>query len=70
VLEKNMITLSFQHIEEILGFSLPASAYQHRPWWANSGHSQAYAWGRVGWKVQSVILGKNITFEKVNRNNR
>lgn len=49
------IDLTFQEIERILGFLLPASAYQHRAWWANTeSHPQAGAWRNVGWKVTSV----------------
>jgi len=52
------MTLSFDQIEGILGFTLPASARKHRPWWENptstSRHSQAQAWLAAGWKVDAV----------------
>ena len=51
------IALTFQEIEQILGFHLPHSAYNHRAWWANSrSHPQAYSWLNVGWKVNKVDL--------------
>lgn len=54
------ITLSFTQIEQILGSSLPPSAHNHRPWWANqsdtSNRPQAAAWLSAGWKVDSVNL--------------
>jgi hypothetical protein len=59
-------TLSFQQVEDILGFSLPDSASKHRPWWANGGHSQADAWLDAGWQVESVSLGISVTFRKTN----
>lgn len=56
------ITLSYPEIENIIGTKLPKSAYTFREWWANGGHSQAYAWMQAGWRVESVILGESITF--------
>lgn len=39
------VSLTFQQIEQILGFALPPSAYGHRAWWANSlSHPQAGSW--------------------------
>ena len=53
------VSLTFQEIERILGFSLPPSAYSHRAWWANSlSHPQAGSWLNVGWKVNKVNLEK------------
>ena len=55
------ITLRFADLEQVLGFLLPASAYNRRPWWGNdtgaSGHVQAHAWMAAGWRVDSVDLG-------------
>lgn len=50
--------LSFEQIEQILGFKLPASAYRHQPWWSNSGngHSHAQAWLEAGRKTHKVRL--------------
>lgn len=57
------IALTFQEIEQLLGFHLPHSAYNHRAWWANSlSHPQAYSWLNVGWKVNKVDLKKKTTF--------
>lgn len=59
------ITLSFDEIEEILGFSLPKSAYNHKAWWANSenGHSQTRSWLNAGWSTKSIeLIAKKITF--------
>lgn len=51
-------TLTFSEIESILGFKLPGSAYNHRPWWANPSsaidHPYAQAWLAAGWKVETV----------------
>ena len=52
------VNMTFEEIEAILGFPLPASAYTHRPWWANGGHSQASAWLDAGYKVTQVNLSE------------
>ena len=50
---------NFREIERILGFSLPASARNHRSWWHNNtiGHPQAPAWMDIGWKTADVDMG-------------
>ncbi len=65
--KKRIETLSFEEIEKILGFKLPYSAYGHRAWWANGGHTHADAWLNPSWKVSSVTLGKFVTFEKIKK---
>ena len=51
------VFLTFQQIEQIVGFALPPSAYSHRAWWANSLlHPQAGSWLNVGWKVGEVNM--------------
>lgn len=50
---------SFGEIETILGFRLPPSAREHRPWWANSykgGHSQAQGWISAGWETRDIDM--------------
>ena len=50
-------TLTHAAIEEILGTSLPASAGNHRAWWANEAdwehvrHAQCRSWLGAGWEV-------------------
>ena len=57
--------LTFKKIEEILGFKLPKSFYEHRSNWANIGRPPGSAWVDAGWQVDGVKLGKSITFKKV-----
>ncbi len=57
-------TLSYHHIEDILGSTLPPSAHEYRQWWGNGHHTQARAWLAAGWKVTRVTLGRAITFER------
>lgn len=64
------IRLSFQEIERILRFSLPNSARQYAPWWANTGgsHIQADAWMSAGWRTAQVdVPGERVTFERTAR---
>jgi hypothetical protein len=53
------ITATFQEIEGILGFALPASAYSHRAWWANTlSHPQAKSWMEAGWNIRTVTMNE------------
>jgi hypothetical protein len=57
-------SMSFEEIEAILNRSLPPSARQHQPWWANTTtHSHADSWLRIGWKTRQVDLaGQRVVF--------
>ena len=52
------LALSFEEVGNIIGQSLPPSAYEHRPWWANqtniSNRSQAAAWMKTDFRVYDV----------------
>jgi hypothetical protein len=62
----NVATMAFADIEALVG-ELPASARQHRPWWANGTNQQARAWRDAGWKVQSVDqVREQVVFERDN----
>lgn len=61
------LRLKFRQIEEVLGFKLPKSAYDHEAWWSNneSGHSHARSWVRAGWRTAAVDLKtRKVTFER------
>jgi hypothetical protein len=62
---RGAVELSFDNIEGIVG-SLPASARNHRAWWANDAtHVQARAWLDAGRRVASVELGRGrVRFER------
>jgi hypothetical protein len=60
------LTLRFGDIEQIISGALPRSAHDHRPWWANSGNTQAQGWLRAGYEVDTVDLrGEWVRFRKV-----
>lgn len=64
--EGKPVSMSFNEIEDILGFKLPASAREHRAFWANTeSHSIALSWLSVGYKTMVVDLAEErIVFEK------
>lgn len=62
------IPLTFAEIEQVIGRKLPASAYRHRPWWANEaqGHSHAKAWLEAGYETQQVdMAAKKLVFRRI-----
>lgn len=52
------VRMTFAEIGEIIGDSLPKSAFTHREWWSNQSDTtnrpQAAAWTGAGFKVDSV----------------
>ncbi|CAN5390228.1 hypothetical protein BH09PAT4_BH09PAT4_09030 [soil metagenome] len=61
------VCLTFDDIGKLVG-GLPASAYNHRPWWANEvggSHVQAHSWTRAGYQVSEVVLGKSVLFSRL-----
>ena len=56
--DQDLLRLSFKQIEDILGTTLPPSAYEHRAWWANSQtHSHArHGWLKAGYETSMVDL--------------
>ena len=61
------ITLTFQHIETLLGDTLHPSA-QKRAWWSNRDSAsalQAGAWVKAGYHIHSVNFeAQTVTFKK------
>ena len=64
---KEAVNLDFSDIESILARSLPASAYRHRAWWANTeSHSQAAEWLQRGWRASDLDLEQEtVTFKRI-----
>jgi len=60
--KKKVIKMEFSEIVEILGFSLPNSAYTHRAWWANDeNHVQAFdGWISSGYHSVDVDLDNHL----------
>lgn len=66
-LTESDITLSFTKVEDILRDTLPNSARNHRAWWGNGSHIQAYAWMDAGFRVSEVdFVSECVSFRKIN----
>jgi hypothetical protein len=67
------IRLSFEQIEKILLFRLPASAYEDSRWWekaTEANHVSSRAWSNAGWKMASVdVETKQVRFVRENGKN-
>ena len=53
------ITYPFEHVEEIIGDSLPKSSKTYVAWWGNNYNQlgrQCQAWLKVGWETEKVDL--------------
>lgn len=61
----DIVEITFEEIEQIIGFKLPNSA-NNRAYWANTeSHSIALSWLSLGYKTTAVDMeNKIITFEK------
>ena len=60
------VELSYEEIEDILGFHLPSTAYNlPQSYWANTKtHSYASCWLAVGYKAKVISLTKKVIFER------
>jgi CBS domain-containing protein len=64
----DMVELSFEEIESIIGGALPVSAYEHRAWWSNdsTGHPHARMWLDTGWRSSSLnMTDRKVTFVRI-----
>lgn len=60
--------LTFTQIEEIIRTELPASARNHRAWWANDSvrHRHSQLWLDAGWRTTYINLGEGrVTFSRI-----
>lgn len=61
------VPMTFSEIERVLGFKLPASAFEYAAWWSNesTGHVQARAWMRAGFETEAVdVDAKRVVFRR------
>ena len=59
---QDVVTLTFDFIEQMLKDSLPPSAHQEREWWGNQKQGMSVEiipWMNAGWLVDTVDLHKN-----------
>ena len=69
VLNEAVITMTFSEIESIIGKKLPASAHEHREWWANHENNSQCFWIRVGYRTDNLsksdLKKQIIVFHKI-----
>jgi len=61
------VTMQFEEIEKVLGFSLPKSAYIYSAWWDNQSdsHSHTRAWIESNRRTTEVdLINKHVSFIK------
>lgn len=64
---KDELILSFVQIENLIGDTLPQSAYDHRAFWSNTNtHSVAFGWMDAGYKTTTVDFGNRLVTLKRN----
>jgi len=69
-LHTTTLRMTYREIEGLVG-PLPASAQNHRAWWANDKtHSHGTAWMGAGWLVDEVRLGHWVRFARHDRQSR
>ena len=64
----SIVVLTFEQMEALLGFALPAPASTERDWWAGDAlHAsrQASAWMGAGRKATPNLDARTVTFERV-----
>ena len=63
----SQLTLSLDHIENILDSKLEAAAHAFKTWWENNPKNpQASAWLEAGWEVNDIDLQqKVVVFKRV-----
>ena len=64
--DRTVVRMTFAGLEKLLGVALPASARNHRAWWANTpSNYHAKAWLDPGWRVDEVDLStESVVFGK------
>jgi len=56
---QDVVTLTFERIEQILNDTLPLSAHEDSSWWSNQKQGtnvESLAWMDAGWMVENVDL--------------
>ena len=64
--EGRSVTLTYEELEKILGFSLPETArnFKHSFWANTETHSYASSWLAIGYRAQINIEKDEVTFYK------
>lgn len=62
----SVVVLTFEQIESLLGFALPAAARTEREWWTATGDTQRHcvAWIEAGRTASPNLAAGIIAFER------
>jgi len=61
----SQLSLSLEHIENIIDSKLEAAAYAFKSWWENDQKNpQAIAWLEAGWEVNDIDLQQKVVIFK------
>ena len=63
----SIVVLTFEQMEALLGFALPASASTERDWWtgaADKTHRHSAAWVGAGRNATPNLSARTVTFER------
>jgi hypothetical protein len=63
----SMVVLTFEQMEALLGFALPASACTDRDWWTGAAvhtHHHSAAWMGAGRTATPNLSARTVTFER------
>jgi hypothetical protein len=63
----SIVVLTFEQMEALLGFSLPAPALTERDWWTGAtvpAHRQSAAWMGAGRTATPNLSARTVTFER------
>ena len=63
----SIVVLTFEQMEALLGFALPASARTERDWWTGAAvetHRQSAAWMGAGRTAIPNLSARTVTFER------
>ncbi|GGJ48989.1 DUF7662 domain-containing protein [Deinococcus roseus] len=57
--------LTFEQIEDVLGFKLPFAARSLKPFWWQAKYPHVHAWTDQGWETERVdFILKTVTFKR------
>jgi hypothetical protein len=64
----SIVVLTFEQMEALLGFALPASAFTEREWWTDGRvrtNRYSEAWMRAGRTAMPNLAARTVTFERM-----
>lgn len=66
--EEEVLTLTYEELENIIGRKLPKSAYKYDTYFSNSpSHTMSRIWLELGYGQTKLELGKYLVLEKLDR---